>query len=258
MGNNQSHQEKIQDQFTKQAIPFANLPGHLSSMEMLIAMSEVKQNDNVLDVACGPGLVACEFAKHAKQVTGIDITEKMILEASKKQATENIYNAKWDIGDVTSLPYANNSFSIVLTRYSFHHFIEIGIVFNEMLRVCKPNGKIMVIDVTIPDDKNEYYNQMEKLRDPSHTKALTPKEFEKLFSDVRLINQKQSSYSVDMELEAQLKASFPNPGDDDKLRILFKNDIGVDKLGVNARLVNNEIYFSYPISIYMATKTDVG
>jgi len=256
MKRKQSHQEKIQEQFTKQAIPFANLPGHLSSMEMLISMSKVRKTDIVLDVACGPGLVACEFAKYANKVIGIDITEKMISEAQKKQKIENINNIKWDIGDVTALPYEDNSFNIVLTRYSFHHFVETGIVFKEMIRVCKPNGKIMVIDVSIPDDKNEFYDQMEKLRDPSHTNALTPKEFQKLFSDIRLINQEQSSYSVDMELEAQLKASFPNPGDDDKLRIIFKNDIGIDKLGVNAHFINNEIHFSYPISIYMAIKRE--
>lgn len=254
MEKNNEHQKRILEQFTKQAIPFAQLSGHYSSMEMLLAMSEVCQNDNVLDVACGPGLVAIEFAKKSNHVTGIDITEKMIEEAHKKQKNEKITNVTWEIGDVTSLPYSDNSFSIVVTRYSFHHFMEPEIVLNEMIRVCKPNGKIMVIDVTVPKEKNEKFNKMEKLRDPSHTKALTPEEFQVLFSNPKLIDQKQSSYKVEMELEAQLKASFPNPGDDDKLRRIFKEDIEIDNMGIQTRMINTEIHFSYPISIFIATK----
>jgi 2-polyprenyl-3-methyl-5-hydroxy-6-metoxy-1,4-benzoquinol methylase len=76
--NTRKHIEKVVDQFTKQAIPFAELNIHLDSMELLVEMSEVNDKDEVLDVACGPGLVACEFARHGLHVTGIDITEAMI------------------------------------------------------------------------------------------------------------------------------------------------------------------------------------
>jgi len=81
----QGHDARIVDQFTKQAIPFTELPGHVDSIQMLIEMSKVTSDDSVLDVACGPGMVACEFAKVARRVTGIDITEKMIEQAQKRQ-----------------------------------------------------------------------------------------------------------------------------------------------------------------------------
>lgn len=69
------HDALIVDQFTKQAVPFTQLKGHLDSVQTLIEWSTVASDDLVLDVACGPGLVACEFAKVARRVTGIDITE---------------------------------------------------------------------------------------------------------------------------------------------------------------------------------------
>ena len=53
---------------------------------MLIEMSGVHATDTVLDVACGSGLVACEFAAHARFVTGIDITFRMIAAAKERQA----------------------------------------------------------------------------------------------------------------------------------------------------------------------------
>jgi ubiquinone/menaquinone biosynthesis C-methylase UbiE len=71
------HRQLIVDQFTKQAIPFSQMQNH--SPELLLDVSMVGQEDTVLDVACGPGLMACAFAKIARRVTGIDLTPAMIL-----------------------------------------------------------------------------------------------------------------------------------------------------------------------------------
>jgi len=49
----------------------------------------------------------------------------------------------------------DESFSMVITRYSFHHFVEPEMVFKEMKRVCKKDGKIMVVDVAIQPGKRE-------------------------------------------------------------------------------------------------------
>lgn len=95
---------------------------------------------------------------------------------------------------------------------------------------------------------------MEKLRDPSHTQALSYDSSEQLLRESGLRNLQRGSYKVEMELEKQLKASFPNPGDDENIRDILKNDIGVNSLGVDAHLVGKEIHFSYPISIYVGNK----
>ncbi len=249
------HNEMIIEQFSKQAVPFAKLPGHLNSIQMLIEMSGAASNDSILDVACGPGLVACEFAAIANNVTGIDITKKMIEQAKNHQQKKRLKNMTWNVGDVLPLPYADNKFSIVLTRYSFHHFLEPQKVLSEMYRVCRPGGSILVADVALPPEKVEAYNQVEKLRDPSHTKALTHQEFEKLFQKLKLNNNRQAVYTIEVELEQQLEASFPNPGDDEKIRTLIEQDIGVNKIGINAYKRNGKIYFSYSISVYVGQKT---
>lgn len=252
--NQKKHDEKIVDQFTKQAIPFAELPGHLDSIQMLIELSRVSGNDSVLDVACGPGLVACEFAKVACQVTGIDITEKMIVQAKERQKKMGLTNISWYVGTVSPLPYDSDSFSVVVTRYSFHHFLDPKAVLHEMIRVCKKDGVVLIADAVLPSDKMAAYNRMEKLRDPSHTQALSFDEWDRLLKGSGLKNLRRGSYTVAMELEKQLKASFPNPGDDEKIRKIFKDDIGVDSLGMDAHWSGSEIHFSYPISIYAGNK----
>jgi ubiquinone/menaquinone biosynthesis C-methylase UbiE len=250
-----AHNQTIIDQFSRQAVPFSELPGHSSSMQTLIEMSGVSDTDVVLDVACGPGIVACEFASHAKQVTGIDITPKMIEQAKERQKDKKLANLAWKIGNVLPLPFPDSQFSIVLTRYTFHHFLDTKAVLMEMIRVCKPGGKVMVVDVVQPLEKSEAYDRMETLRDPSHTHALTLPEMALIVTESGLKNVKTAQYKVELELEQQLKASFPNPGDEEKIREMYKADLERDQMGIDVHLQGNEVHFAIPIMIVVGEKT---
>ena len=90
-----SHRALTIDQFTKQAIPFAQLPGHSSSLDLLTAMTDPSAMDRALDVACGHGLVACHFAPLVEHITGIDITPEMIRQAGKAQSERGLANRTW-------------------------------------------------------------------------------------------------------------------------------------------------------------------
>ena len=66
--------------------------------------------DTVLDVACGPGLLACAFARVAKHATGIDMTPAMLEQARKTQHEQGLKNVSWEQGDVYALPFPARSF----------------------------------------------------------------------------------------------------------------------------------------------------
>lgn len=249
-----SHNEEIIDQFSRQAVPFAQVPGHLDAMELLLAMARPSRGDSVLDVACGPGLVACAFAGHSGSVTGIDITPAMIAQAEKRQQEQGLANLFWRIGDVLPLPYEDGCFSLVITRYSFHHFLNPGAVLAEMIRVCRPGGRVLVADVAIAPEKAKAYDRLERLRDPSHTHALTTDEFAALFSGSGLTGCRQSTYGVEIELEAQLRASFPREGDAERLREMIVSDIGVDALGISPRRQGDTVVYTVPIGVFVGTK----
>lgn len=248
------HEEQIIDQFSKQAVPFAELPGHLDSMDLLMTISGAGAEDTVLDVACGPGLVACAFAPQVRHIEGIDITKTMIEQARQKQKDAGLNNATWRIGTVDPLPYNDESFSLVITRYSFHHFLHPQRVLKEMVRVCQPGGRILVADVVLRPEKAAAYDRMEKMRDPSHARALISGELARWFDSAGLTECRQSEYAVDVALEAQLHASFPDSGDDARLREMISGDIGKNALGINARRQNNAVFFSYPISVFVGRK----
>lgn len=254
MTDEAQHVKRIVDQFSQQAIPFARLASHLEAMEWLVKWSGVDGRDHVLDVACGPGLVACEFARHAAQVSGIDLTEAMIEQARKRQGEMGLENLEWHVGNAAPLLFEDGSFSLVITRYSFHHFLAPGAALKEMIRVCRPGGRVMVADVMVVPERSAAYDRMEKLRDPSHAHALTEPEFVALFNGSGLRDCRRARYQIHSELEAQLQASFPEPGDAEKLRRMITEDIGVNALGIDARREEERVVFDYPIGVFLGCK----
>jgi SAM-dependent methyltransferase len=250
----QDHDVRIIDQFTKQAVPFAAAPAHSGAIDTLIELCGVGPDDDVLDVACGPGLVACEFARVARHVTGIDITEKMIAEARKLQREKGINNITFDLGTVMPLPYADNRFAAVVARYAMHHFLEPAVVLKEMIRVCAPGGRVVIADMSGRPDHIEAVNRVEKLRDPSHARALSFEEWDEIFAASGLGDLKRGSYTLSFDLEAHLAASFPNPGDADKIRKIFKSDVGRNIMGLDARREQGRIIFDYVIAMRAGKK----
>src|SRR5437867_7129219 len=100
-----SHRDLILDQFTRQALPFSTAPGirDEEALALLVTASGATPDDTVLDVACGPGLVARAFARVARRVTGIDLTPAMIARARALAAEGGVDNASWAIGEVLPL-----------------------------------------------------------------------------------------------------------------------------------------------------------
>jgi len=254
--DSQDHDDTIIDQFSRQAVPFTRVPGHLDAMQVLVQLSGVCPADTVLDVACGPGLVACEFARKASRVTGIDITPAMIEQAEQRQQREKLINLAWTVGSAVPLPFADDTFSLVITRYSYHHLLDPGAALAEMTRVCRPGGRVLVADVAVETEKSEAYDRLEIMRDPSHVHALTHEEFAALFQKSGLVECRQSAYGVDIGLEDQLRASFPDPADVPRLREMVTNDIGTDELGINARWKDEKVLYTVPIAVYVGQKPE--
>ncbi len=226
--------------------------------KLIHALTKVNREDSVLDVACGSGIVACALARVARQVTGIDLTPAMIEQARILQVQKGLHNLTWQIGDANPLPYKESSYSLVVTRYSFHHFIDPKSVLDEMKRVCIPRGRVAVIDVTPPEAKAQAYNHMERLRDPSHVRALLFTELQSMMRNAGLTDIKTGSYAMETELEKILHASQTNPDDAEKIRQLFIEDLNTGSFGVRSYRKDSKIRFSFPITIMVGKKQEIS
>src|SRR5689334_6124062 len=102
-----SHNARILDQFTRQAVPFSQSPSvsNQKALEFIVSSAGAGPDDTVLDVACGPGLLVCAFGRVVRHATGIDLTPAMLDQARKAQQEQGLSNITWEQGDVRNLPY---------------------------------------------------------------------------------------------------------------------------------------------------------
>ena len=253
-----THQDLILDQFTRQATVFSTAPAITDeeALTMIVEAARPTSDDRLLDVACGPGLVVCAFASHVRKATGIDVTPAMLERARKLAAEKGLTNVAWRHGDVYSLPYDDASFTIVTTRFSFHHFLDPAAVLQEMVRVCAPGGRIVVVDDYASADpaKAAAFNRLEKLRDPSHSRCLPLNELRDLFGRAGLPEPDATFYELRGDVPSLLARSFPNPSDDLEIIEMFKSSVADDRLGVPVRLDGDQIYYAYPVAILAATR----
>jgi ubiquinone/menaquinone biosynthesis C-methylase UbiE len=233
------------------------LASHKSAEDAIrqaVFTSGVMDQDTVLDVACGPGVLSCAFAKHARHVTGIDITPSMLERAKELQESLRISNVAWRRCDVYRMPFADGRFSMIITRYAFHHLENPPLALKEMVRVCAPNGKVVVIDSAPPAEKAQAFNQIEFERDPSHIKAHTPEEVSELMTANGLVVETRHLYAWEVTAEDLLARSFPADDDREKIFKKYDADVGKDKFGMNARRADGVLYVTFPTLITVGRK----
>lgn len=244
-----SHHDTIVDQFTRQAVPFATAAPirDAAALQLIVDAAGAGAGDTVLDVACGPGLVACAFARVAAHVTGIDLTPAMLEQARGLAAERGLTNVAFQQGDVLPLPFADASFSIVVSRFAFHHFPDPAAVLAEMRRVCRPAGRVVVADLMASPDpvKAAAFHRMEMLRDPSHARALSLDELRGLFRAGGLAGAGETYWNMEVDVEDLLQRSFPVEGGAAAIRRMFADSIAGDAMGLATRREAGGVRFTY-------------
>lgn len=129
-----------------------------------------------LDVATGGGHTAAFLAEQGWEVTASDLSPAM-LERAKELAAGRGLAIATALHEAERLPYADGFFGLVACRVAAHHFSDPRAFLYEVARVLEPGGSLLLIDGSVPDgepDAEEWIHCVEKLRDPSHGRFLSP------------------------------------------------------------------------------------
>jgi len=248
-----NHKDQVLDQFTQQAESYTQLTANLQPHNRPddLAAFGATPDDIALDVACGSGGLAIPIAARVRAVTGIDLTPAMIEQGRARAAAKDLANIDWVVGDVDPLPFADDSFSLVMCSAAVHHFERPTPVFREMVRVCRPGGRIAIRDLAFAPDKGETFDGMERKRDPSHVRVLSLDELRALADNLDLTELVVAPYRTPpLPLEAILATSFPTECTIDDVRAIFRADAesGEDRLGVQAQAKDGALFISYPMA----------
>src|SRR6266850_1784489 len=129
-----------------------------------------------------------------------------------------------------------------------------GLVVAAFARVARHATGIDITPAMLERARAHAFNRMERLRDPSHVRSLPVAEHRELFARVGLPEPRVTSYRLEGELEGLIARSFPNPGDDDKIRALFRASLADDALGIQTRLEDGKIHYGFPVAVLVADR----
>ncbi len=107
----------------------------------LVNFAALNPTQKVLDVGCGTGVVAITAARQGAKLTGIDLSPALIKVAKENAVIANL-DVHFEEGDVEALPYADNTFDVVLSQFGHMFAPRPQIAIAQMLRVLKPGGLI--------------------------------------------------------------------------------------------------------------------
>jgi demethylmenaquinone methyltransferase/2-methoxy-6-polyprenyl-1,4-benzoquinol methylase len=114
------------------------------------ALAAVKAGDRALDLCCGTGDIALALARQGADVTGLDFSEKMLEVAAHRLEKSKSGRLKFIQGDAQSLPFPDNSFDAITVGYGLRNLSNLETGLREMVRVAKPDARIVSLDFGKP------------------------------------------------------------------------------------------------------------
>ena len=149
-------------------------------LEMILDTLKINPGDKILDLGTGSGYLAFELAKKFpnSKIIGLDIIENTLKENIKKAEKESINNIEFISYDGINLPFKDNEFDYIVTRYALHHFPLIESTFTEISRILKKDSYLFISDPTPNEnDDKRFVDDYMKMKKDGHIKYYTKEEF---------------------------------------------------------------------------------
>src|SRR6202171_379843 len=148
-------------------------------LELVVDFAAPAGTERVLDIGTGAGHTALALAPRVSSVVLTDPVPTMLATARRVFADAGVRNAEFVEATAERLPFPDASFDIVSTRLAAHHFDDVALAMDEVARVLRPGGAFIFVDTLAPDDPESaaYQDEVETLRDPTHQRIYTQREW---------------------------------------------------------------------------------
>lgn len=201
-----SHHDNVEKQFGSQAQAYLTSAVHASGRDLqrLGERLSLFPNASVLDMGCGAGHASFVAAAKVDQVTAYDLSSQMldvVAGAAKDKGFSNIVTCQ---GYAESLPFGDVAFDVVITRYSAHHWHDVGQALREVTRVLKPGGVLIVMDIMSPGHplRDIWLQTVEALRDTSHVRNYSSGEWLSMINEAGLITDNVQTDRLALEFSS--------------------------------------------------------
>ena len=248
-----------QQQFARNAQPYAapRQARHVEAHRRFVDESGDTAGQRVLDVACGPGFVSCELARVADQTVAVDITPEFLEMAERRARAEKLHNISFEYAEASRLPFPDNTYDLAICRAAFHHFEDPSAVACEMARVTKDDGGVVIADMVASEDPAQaaYHNEMERLCDKSHFRALTVSQFTEVITAAGLEIASVRASEMDYEVAEWIAHAGVESDVRSKLeRLLVQAEAQQELTDLGIRYVSGELHLTHQTRMFLCAK----
>ena len=217
----------VAQQFGRTAKAYATSAGHAhgADLQILLSMLAPTPSMTVLDVATGAGHTAAAVAPFVRSVLATDLAPEMIAETAKLFQARGLDNATAAVSDVEDLSVAAGAFDAVTCRIAPHHFLDIEKAVSEIARVLKPGGLFVLEDSCAPEAQrqNRFINGLEVLRDPTHVRSYTSKEWRSMLKRAGMTVMRARHYHKTHDVKDWIERSDLSAADQKRVYDAFAN-----------------------------------
>jgi ubiquinone/menaquinone biosynthesis C-methylase UbiE len=198
-----SHSQVVTEQFGNTAAAYLTSAVHAQGKDLgeLAQIAATIPHARVLDLGCGGGHVAFAVAPVVDSVVAYDLSAQMLEVVAASAQERGLNNLSVQQGSADRLPFADDSFDLVCSRYSAHHWRGLPQALVEARRVLKPGGRLVIVDTAAPDDvlADTYVQAIELLRDTSHVRNVSLGSWRKLLGRAGFAVTSDQSWKLRLE-----------------------------------------------------------
>ncbi|MCR0997585.1 class I SAM-dependent methyltransferase [Serratia rubidaea] len=201
--SNNNHHDVVDRQFGAQANAYLTSAVHAqgNDLQRLGQLLAAYPQARVLDLGCGAGHASFTAAAQVAQVVAYDLSAQMLAVVAQAAQARGLDNIQTQQGMAETLPFADGEFDLVISRYSAHHWHDVGQALCEVKRVLKPGGRAIMMDVVSPGHPllDIYLQTVEALRDTSHVRNYAPGEWTGMLTAAGLLVEEVTADRLPLE-----------------------------------------------------------
>jgi SAM-dependent methyltransferase len=208
--------QAVVNQFGPRADAYVSSKVHAAGPDLTAMVAHLQSAPvaDLLDLGCGGGHVSLHAAPLVGQVTAYDLSEAMLSAVGRTAEGRGLRNISLRQGSAESLPFPDASFDRVISRYSAHHWLDVPVALNEVRRVLRPDGLLVMMDVFAPAHPllDSYLQTIEMLRDPSHVRDYSLRDWNAMLNDAGFAPGPAQCWRLHLEFQSWVeRINTPKP-----------------------------------------------
>jgi SAM-dependent methyltransferase len=213
----------------------------------LVDLARPSKTDVCLDYGTGVGRAAFALAPHVQRIEAVGTDPEVLREAERLAAELGLPAIVFQQADLRHLPFGGPVFDLVLCRMVLHGLLEPVAALREMRRVLLAGGRIVVYDAVVDETTDRYFNELARLREPTHWRHYRLEEYAAMFREAGLRETGRVQVRRSVDLDAWAETGLAPAGDLELISERLRSYPVPVQLAMDVAYADRRAAFSYDV-----------